>query len=141
MAQTLGQERAKFAFKCVKNDVVENNRSPKEFKSLVRGFSTMIINNGLGQALAFLKAKMKIDKETKKPKKNDHHFTLLEHINNWFNSSECKIHLVENDNSQTDLLTAIQEHSSERYRYYTQETLDFINWLRKFADAEIKDAD
>jgi CRISPR-associated protein Cmr5 len=122
MIQTLEQERAKYAYEKVCS--VSTN---SKYKPLVKGFSTMIMNNGLGQALAFLKAKG-----------DNHHISLYNHINGWFNSDKCKINLNENGDTRDDLLSAIQNHSSEKYRYYTQETLDLINWLRKFVDAEIE---
>lgn len=118
--KTLEQQRAKFAYDKIKE--VVNISNSKDYKSLVRSFSSMILQNGLGQALAFLKAKGK-----------EHHNKLYEHINLWL-----KQKLAPNDNN-FDILNKIINEDSTKYRLYTKETLAFLVWLKKFAEAELSD--
>lgn len=121
--KTLEQERASFAYKCViaiKND----EKLKKEYKSLVRGFSSMILQNGLGQALAFLRAKG-----------GTHHKKLYEHINSWL-----KEKFADNNNNFDVLNEIINEEGSEKYILYTKETLSFLVWLKKFTEAELSDS-
>jgi CRISPR-associated protein Cmr5 len=112
--RTRDQERAEFAYKKIRE--VKNNNN---YKSLVRGFPTMILQNGLGQALAFLKAKGEI-----------HHLSLYNHINEW---------LGDHENNAFDILKEIISRDSFIYRLYTKETLLLLIWLKKFAEAEIED--
>lgn len=122
--KTLQQERAKFAYDCVFKIKQQNNGElKKEYKSLVRKFSSMILQNGLGQALAFLKAKGE-----------SHHQSLYNHINSWLRSK-----FAPNDGSFDVLLRIINENASVEYRLYTKETLSFLTWLKKFAEAELED--
>ncbi|MCX8082696.1 MAG: type III-B CRISPR module-associated protein Cmr5 [bacterium] len=115
MLKTIEQERAKFAFTKIQDVKNKNN---KEYKSLSRGFASMILQNGLGQSLAFLKAKGK-----------DHHLMLYEHINEW-----CKVKF-----KISDILESILNSDSSRYRLYTKEVLSLLIWIRKFAEAELED--
>lgn len=119
MSKTLGQERAKFAFEKVESTINENH-NPKEYKSLVKSFPSMVINNGLGPALAFLKAKGK-----------PHHLKFYKDLNDWFKNENSKIQIAK------DLLEEIMNEESDKYRYLTEETLLLLNWFKKFVDAEI----
>lgn len=114
--KTIEQKRAEFAY----NKIIEvKNTGNKDYKSLARGFSSMILQNGLGQALAFLKAK-----------KKEHHLAIYNHINLWL--KECF-----GKSNNFDILAAIRNETSSEYRLYTKETLAFLIWLRKFAEAEL----
>lgn len=118
--KTIEQQRAKFAFDKICEVIREKSKG--DYKSLVRGFSSMILQNGLGQALAFLKAKGK-----------QHHIALYNHINLWL-----KQKFAPNEND-FDILTKIMQEDSIKYRLYTKEALSFLVWLKKFAEAEIPD--
>lgn len=117
--RTLGQKRAEFAFGKV--NAFKEKPKATEYKSLVKGFGSMIMNNGLGQSLAFLKAK-----------KKDHHLELYKNINEWFLSDNSPIRIAKDDLLQEIMLT-----DSNNYRYLTEEALLLINWFKKFVDAEI----
>lgn len=113
----LEQERAEYAWKCIKT--VTANRG--EYKTLVSGVPAMIIGNGLGQTLAFLKAKGKAQQTQ-----------LLAHLNAWF----IKKGLVP---AGGDALQVIITESAERYRLLTDEAMDLLNWLKRLAVAELDD--
>lgn len=122
--KTLQQQRAKFAYDCVSEiKQQDNNKLKKEYKSLVRGFSSMILQNGLGQSLAFLKAKGE-----------QHHNKLYEHINLWLRNK-----FASNNRDFDVLLRIINENASVEYRLYTKEALSFLTWLKKFVEAELDD--
>lgn len=123
MLTTREQERAKYALEKVR--FVKKNKDKEYrqlYKSLVKGFSTMIYNNGLGQALAFLKAK-----------NEDHHKNLYNHISSWFSQDATN----EASLQDNDLLLTLINVSSQDYRYFTQETIALLNWFRKFVDSEL----
>jgi CRISPR-associated protein Cmr5 len=96
----------------------------------------MIQINGLGQTLGFLKAKGKSDE--KKP-----HYLLLLHLTNWMQDSE---HFKASNSTvmkrgYDGLLHWVvdSDTSSDDYRRATTECLAFGVWLRRFAEAELKE--
>ncbi len=134
--QNIEQERAKQAWDDVMS-IKGNDALEKEYRSLARGLNAMIQINGLGQTLGFFKAKAKGKNDEKKP-----HYHLLMHLTDWMqntdhfrvaNSSVMK-------NGYDGLLRWITDPntSSADYRRATTECLAFGNWLRRFAEAELK---
>lgn len=114
LQQTRDQERAKQAWQ----DVQAAKAKPCKAKygPLVKKIPSYILTNGLGQTLAFLLAKGKND-----PGKE--HFLLYQHISYWVNK----------DNN---LISKVQATDSVTYRYLTAETLAYLNWLKRFAEAD-----
>lgn len=121
--------RAEFAYKCVDNIINNNNNKIllKEYRSHSRKIPQMIISNGLGQTLAFIQAKRK--------NYNAYDF-LYRQIQEYFLSNNTiRIRM----NNAEDLLEWVISCNSEEYKYITQETLAFFNWLRRFAEGMIED--
>lgn len=102
-------------------DQVKGKDWEDKYGSLVKNFPAMIVTNGLGQALAFLKAK-------KKP----HHLALYQHVSGWVTKS------IYGGAESDQLLQKIIADSSTNYRRATTETLAFVAWLKRFAEAELK---
>lgn len=120
--QTTHQKRAAHAYRLVR-DVVENaGDKAKEYKSLSRGFPAMVQIDGLGAALAFLKAKAAGDKNTP-------HGRLYEHLEKWLTSQ---------NHTSGDLLHSITQLDSTRYRQIAVEVQAYMVWIKRFAEAEIK---
>lgn len=92
----------------------------KKYGTLARQMPTYIQINGLGQSLAFLKAKNEL-----------HHQQVLQHITDWF----CRRYQW--DEESTDLLKNLLDMSSQQYRLATSEALAFLQWLKRFAEAEL----
>ncbi len=119
--KTIEQERANYAYAKIEEvNKWQENKKKSEYRSYVRGFASMILQNGLGQALAFLRSKGKQDW-------NDPHNILYKHIDEWLNKGSNK----------SDILERIRSEGSDKYRLYTKETLALLVWLRKFAEAEL----
>jgi CRISPR-associated protein Cmr5 len=112
--QTVEQRRAAQAWQDIQS--VKSNQ--KEYGSLVRGFAAMIRQDGLGPALAFLAAKGK-----------DHHNMLNKHLSRWV-LGEMKV------SGHTDLLKWLLSQDSATYRLAASETLAYLNWLKRFAEAQ-----
>lgn len=113
--QNLDQKRAAHALKCVGQ---VGKGDGKEYRSLVKSAPANIQISGLGQTLAYWRSKNK-------------HFAkdLYEHISVWV----CqRMGWDEKD----DLLTQITQCSTSEYRRATIEAMAFLNWLRRFAEAE-----
>lgn len=115
--RTIEQERAKYAWQCISK--VKNENFAGDYRSIALKMPSLILTNGLGQTLAFLKSKG--EKE---------HEALLEHINNWI-----KRHLVI---EREDILEwIIETASSQQYRLATMEVLSLLHWLKRFAEATL----
>jgi CRISPR-associated protein Cmr5 len=59
LPKTLEQQRATRAWECVDEVTSKSQDFKKKYGSLARKVPTLILTNGLGQTLAFLKAKGK----------------------------------------------------------------------------------
>lgn len=103
----------------VKKNPSENFQ--KKYGSLARKMPTLIQVNGLAQTLAFLKAKAK---------ENDHQILMFKNLSEW---------ICNRFNLGTgDLLSDhILKMDSQRYRLITNESLAFLQWLKRFAEAEL----
>ncbi|MEM4555091.1 MAG: type III-B CRISPR module-associated protein Cmr5 [Candidatus Anstonellaceae archaeon] len=92
----------------------------REYGSLARKVPSLILTNGLGQTLAFLKAKGKGDP-------SDEHEVFYQHISNW---------LKQRLRLEDDLLEwIVNSANSQQYRIATMEALVFLQWLKRFAEA------
>ncbi len=113
----------------------------KEYRSLARGLNAMIQINGLGQTLGFLKAKGKIKLDDGTQKRNAH-FYLLGHLTHWMHDHFDQT-IVDTTNNENDglLRWVTNTANSSDYRRATTECLAFGVWLRRFAEAELKEPD
>ncbi len=91
----------------------------EKYKSLALKTPILILTNGLGQTLAFFKSK------------GGEHELLYGHLSNWL-TNESKIY------GQGELIQNIISGDSAKYRQATTETLAFLNWLKRFAEAELE---
>jgi len=115
--QTTEQRRAAQAWKDIQG--VDKTSYKKDYGSLVRGFAAMIQQDGLGSALAFLQAKGK-----------EHHLMLDKHLSAWV--------LKEMGESSPNgkLLQWLLTQDSTTYRRAATETLAYLGWLKRFAEAQ-----
>ena len=118
--RTLEQERAKHAWKCVQK--VKNQAYASAYRTIAVKAPSLILTNGLGQTLAFLKAKGKNDPA------NEHEI-LYQHIEEWL-----KRQLGINKNLLDWL---VNNATSQQYRLATMEALALLQWLKRFAEAEL----
>ncbi|MDT8897620.1 type III-B CRISPR module-associated protein Cmr5 [Thermanaerothrix sp. 4228-RoL] len=113
----LEQERASHAYEEVTK---AKGKKDKELKSLARSAPASIQSNGLGQTLAFWKAKKEVP--------------LYDALSGWL-----KNQLQIDDNR--DLLEWIATTATSlQYRQATAEALAYLNWYKRFAEAELPDA-
>ncbi len=132
LQRTLEQERAKKAWAWVNE--VKGQSYAKEYGSLARGAPANIQVNGLGQTLAFWRAK---GFERGKPKNNGNNapYQLFNHVSTWVGS--CLKLKAESDK---DLLSwIINAATTDEYRRATAEAMAFLSWLKRFAEAELGD--
>lgn len=125
----LEKGRAEFAYKCVEDATKKSDdKKKKEYRSYVRKIPTMILTNGLGQTIAFVKAKSE---------DGNAYELLYKQLTDYLKSdSTTRINMPNNEN---DLLNWIVSCNRHNYRYITQEILAFLNWLKRFAEGLIED--
>lgn len=121
----LEHERAREAWSCVDyvNNEIDDAGFKKEYRSIVMKLPTLIITNGLGQTLAFLKSKGK-GKENKAEEK------IYQDISGW---------LLKNKHftwtCQGELIERVIALPCDKFRQVTTETLAYLSWMKRFADA------
>jgi CRISPR-associated protein Cmr5 len=118
--QTTQQKRATDAYNKVEQiKALRDDKIKKEYGSLVRGLPAMILTDGLGQALAFLLAKAK--------EETNAHSYAYKHLSSWVCSWA--------GHANQDLLELVLSKSTSEYRQYTNESLAYLHWLKRFVEA------
>ena len=130
LQRTLEQERAQQAWACVQEVTNKPQEFKKKYGSLARKVPMLVLTNGLGQTLAFLKAKGKNDPA-------DEHTVLFRHLSSWVLSQVTSSTTASNG----DLLQWVLQNDSTAYRRATIESLAFLTWLKRFAEAELPTED
>lgn len=116
--RTLEQQRAAKAWEFVADAGKMKKEAATKYGKLARSAAADIQVNGLGQTLAFWKAK-----------KEDHHSKLFEHVSAWV-TGQLKVN--------GDLLIWITKTATtDEYRRATAETIAFLAWVKRFAEAEL----
>jgi len=126
--RSLEQERAKAAREFIAGykDAHKTNKDEQgKMRSLALGAPAEIQMIGLGQALAFWRAK------ANKPSEK-HHKKFYDSVSRWVT---MRITANENDLLLEWIMNAA---STSDYRRATSETLSFIKWLKYFAEGELE---
>lgn len=121
--RTLEQRRGEQAWEYVRDAKRELGKKQKEYRARALGLNAMIQINGLGQTLAFFKAKGRTNQEYR---------LLFEQLSRWV-SMEI-FHEERNDL----LAWVVSQASGEQYRQAMAECMAFGIWLRRFAEAELE---
>jgi CRISPR-associated protein Cmr5 len=136
MDQTVQQKRAKYALdkvnrlsKLFPKDPEKQKKFEKEFNSYASGLPAMIHMNGLGQAMAFCKAKGK-DKENDNNKdKHEPYQELYQIVSEWLCKEKQPYH------DCNDMLAGITQKNRHSYQLAQVEALALMSWVKKFAKA------
>ena len=126
----LEKGRAEFAYKCVEKAIEifkYNSKKQKEYKSNTRKIPTMILSNGLGQTLAFIKAKSE---------KGNAYDLIYSQLTEYMKSAHTV--RIQMPKEKNDFVEWVISCDSSKYRYITQEILAFLNWLKRFAEGLIE---
>jgi CRISPR-associated protein Cmr5 len=130
--RTLEQERASAAWKFIQEDVKKLPESvQKEYASLARKAPADIQTNGLGQTLAFWRAKG-FENGKPKDKGENAHYQLLHQITEWLNKAKTiNIHA-------SDVVEWVSKTANVNdYRRATTEAIAFLVWLKRFAESDL----
>lgn len=125
----LEKGRAEFAYRCVKQALEQlDEKKKKEYRSYTREVPQMILSNGLGQTLAFIKAKSE---------KGNAYALIYKQITDYLKSDTAS--RIQMPPEKTELIEWVISCDSVTYRYITQEVLAFLNWLKRFAEGMIEE--
>lgn len=115
---TIAQKRSAFAL----NELKKVPKTDQEkFKKLSAGLPAMILQNGLGQSLAFLLAKGK-----------NEHIAAFDMISAWLKKQK-----VITDCSHNHAMAELSAISQENYLHGQEEALKVLEWIKRYANAEI----
>lgn len=122
----LEHERAKEAWSCIdyintEDDYDKNFK--KEYRSLVMKLPTLIISNGLGQTIAFLKSKSKSNENKEKPEAK-----IYKDLEGWLDKRILWT-------TKGELIEKIIGLPSDKFRFATAETIAYLSWMKRFAEA------
>lgn len=119
--RTLGQQRAEFCLNRLE-DIPDNIRT--DFKPFTAGLPALILQNGFGQALVFLKAKAN---------DQDKHHHGFEIITAWL----VERNILNQGNNDADYLRQLSTMDQQEYLHAQKETLAMLEWLKRYANAEL----
>ena len=124
---TLDQRRARHAWEAVqaakKKEGCHENQDPKKFGGQSRKLPIRIMASGLGQSLAFLKAK-------------GYAPGLLIEIADWVLDKRANPDRKEEKPKDDALLQHVINGTPDALRCSTDEVLTYLQWLNRFAEAE-----
>ena len=122
--QTLEQRRSQHAWKAVQTIKSQPEKSRKDLAGHAKKLPMRIKSSGLGQALAFLNAKLNKDN------------LLHEQLSLWVLTERC----IKAPDSK-GLLESLVKGNSDQLRRSTEEVLAWLEWFNRFAEAEGLKAD
>lgn len=124
--RTREQIRSEFAL----GEVKEFEESDVNF---IVGIPTMIINNGLGQTLAFLLSKKQADSK----EKFDKYFFCFNAIKEWLTDKEYGVNGLRGEEIQNDkeIFLKIAKLDMLKYTNAQSEAIEFFSWIKRYARA------
>jgi CRISPR-associated protein Cmr5 len=117
---TIAQKRSAFALEKLKTIPKADQ---EKFKKLSAGLPAMILQNGLGQTLAFLLAKGKGE-----------HVAAFDMISAWLKNQK-----VITDCQHSNAMAELSTISQDRYLHGQEEVLKILEWIKRYANADIFD--
>jgi len=118
---TLDQRRAKHAWQAVM--AAKDEKDFHDFRMHAKRLPVRIMASGLGQALAFLKAKGYAPR-------------LLRDIGDWVLDKRERPGSTQPKPADDELIKQIINGNSDFLRRATDETIAYLQWLNRFAEAE-----
>ncbi len=126
--RSLEQERAGRAWDCVQEVKARGGGLAKDYGTLARSAPADIQANGLGQTLAFWRAKGGIEQKA-----------LLRHVGAWLARPEGVA--PDRIEAENPVAWIAREATTDQYRRATVEAMALLGWIKRFAEAELPRAD
>jgi CRISPR-associated protein Cmr5 len=121
--QTRQQIRAKFA---LENLPMKDGKVDKDTATFIVGSPTMVLTNGIGQALAFMASK-----KAGGPSKEG---ALFDIIKKWLCQEKQEL-FGNSTNSDLAFLKSFNSISQQEYIWTQDEVLKLLEWLKRYARA------
>lgn len=121
---SIDQLRAGFSYDAIQI-AKESSAKQSEVKSYIKKMPLLIKTNGLAQTLAFYRAKGTGSKSYQ---------IVYEMLSTWFRS-ETPFKMM---TTEDGFLEQVIRLDTRQYMLLTDETILLLNWLRRFADIELK---
>lgn len=136
MEQTIQQKRAKFAMDEITSLVNKlTTEQQKNFVSYANSLPAMIHSNGLGQAMAFYKAKGSDKGLAENDAKKRSYNALYKIISDWLCQSPQVFADCRDQSGRSSVLVGITTKDMQSYQLAQAETLVLMSWVKKFAKA------
>lgn len=119
----ISQRRAEFALQHIQHIHGLSSSVRKGFRDKVKGAPAMILQNGLGAALAFMLGK-------------DDHKEVAWAVLAWLAKEEI-LRTGNNNLTPADLIRSINNLSLADYLRAQREALEVLAWLKRYADAQL----
>lgn len=129
MSRTIEQRRAAFALQFIGQQLQRDKEFKDKLNTHIHKSPSLILQCGLGQALAFLLA----DAEDKAAPSR----TLYDALQDWLCGADDDIERPMRIYRQTELIEALVNGSRDDYFRVQEESLMLLNWLKKFAAAKL----
>ena len=123
---TLDQRRAQHAWQAVEEAKTLGDNPKKDFAREAKRLPVRIKTSGLGQSLAFLRAKG--------------HKKLLVKLGDWL-LTERQLASAPENLDESSLIETIINGNADLLRRATEETLLYLQWLTRFSEAELGTGD
>jgi CRISPR-associated protein Cmr5 len=121
------QQRAKFAYEAVSK--IKDKGDAQNYKTLAKNLGVQVLQNGLGQTVAFLMSKAEGNKDSP-------HGVLLEQLTEWLIVKREILAAPAGDMQGTEkLINVLIEASRNNWRRAENETFAMATWLKRFAEA------
>lgn len=124
--------RAHHALQCAKHAREEGGSVADKYRSYAKDLPMRIKTNGLGAALAFVRAK-----SSSGGADGEAYRLLYEHLSDWLDTDARSYLLAPAVAESDDLVEQVVSLDSSAYRAVTREVLSLLSWLRRFADGLI----
>jgi CRISPR-associated protein Cmr5 len=127
--RTLEQKRAEHALRKIRE--IDNETADglgSSYQRYVESLPATIVMNGLGQACAILLAHSNGNSSREKAYR-----LLYDHLEEWLCQSENAVY-----RSEASLIDAIVKNDQQSYVRAQAEALAYLDWLKKFAQAFLK---
>lgn len=128
---TLDQRRARHAWDAVERMKVASGNIGGDYEREVKRLPVRVLTAGLGHALAFLRAKGKQDG-------GDANAALLSDLADWVLDKYDNPDSGRPQPSRAALIEAIVKGDATFLQVSTDEALAYLQWLGRFAEAELK---
>lgn len=127
---TIEDGRADHALQAVQD--VEGKAFAESYQRYAKSLPMRIKTNGLGAALAFVQAKASDD-----GKEADAYGQLYSDLSDWIHDEKRSYLLEPARTTSEDFIEQVVSLDSTNYRAVTREVLEYLSWLRRFAEGLI----